>query len=91
MTVTCLGDALFPSALPDVLGTLNTEKLRSDRLGVAPGRSGAGPASVRNVSLSKRLTLGVTKKRRRYGHRTQETRTGNCAASPCSRASAECA
>ena len=55
MTVTCLGDALFPSALPDVLGTLNTEKLRSDRLGVAPGRSGAGPARVRNVRLSKRL------------------------------------
>ena len=25
MTVSCLGDALFPSALPDVLGTLNTE------------------------------------------------------------------
>jgi hypothetical protein len=26
MTVSCLGDALFPSALPDVLGTLNTQK-----------------------------------------------------------------
>ena len=45
--------ALFPNALSDVLGTLNTQK-RS--IGVAPGRSGAGPARVRNVSLSKRLT-----------------------------------
>ena len=44
----------FPSALPDVLGTLNTAP--SDRLAVAPGCSGAGPARVRNVSLSKRLT-----------------------------------
>jgi hypothetical protein len=44
-TVSCVGDTLFPSALPDV-----------DRLGVAPGRRGAGPHCVRNVSLSKRLT-----------------------------------
>ena len=46
---------------------------------------------MRNVSLCERLTPRVTKKRKRYGHRTQETRTGNCAASACSRATAECA
>ena len=47
--------ALFPNALSDVLGTLTTQ---SDRLRVAPGRSGAGPACVRNrnVSLSKQFT-----------------------------------
>ena len=51
--------ALFPNALSDVLGTLNTQK-RS--IGRRSRRSGAGPARVRNVNLSKRLTLGVTKK-----------------------------
>ena len=44
---------LIPQCPADALGTLDT---RSDRLAVAPGRSGAGPVRVRNVSLSKRLT-----------------------------------
>ena len=53
--------ALFPNALSDVLGTLNTAP--SDRLAVAPGCRGAGPARVRNVSLSKRLTPGGNKEK----------------------------
>ena len=52
MTVSCLEDALFASALPDALGTLNTQHEAIDWA----WRSGAGPARVRNVSLSKGLT-----------------------------------
>ena len=78
--------ALFPNALSDVPGTINTQKRSIARRSRARW---SRPARVRNVSLSKRLPLGVTKKRRRYGQRTQETRTGNCAASACSRATAK--